>query len=160
VEKGQHCCPLNETLLWRKRVTGLNQAATKELSRLLDYPFYLPEMQLRAGLKYPSSSKRLRKFVSELMKGTRPLKVGVVGGRFVASGRRPCKRRSAVHANSFNCPSVVHPGTLTRAARRIRLAFFQTDPLPKRSPQHQLGPGHHRSRGTGLVQRVHALDGE
>ncbi|GIL69214.1 hypothetical protein Vretifemale_172 [Volvox reticuliferus] len=77
---GQHCCPVNESLFWKKKVHGLNSAASKQLEPFLSYEFLLPQLQLMAGLKYPSSAKRLRKFVSNLMTGDRPLKVGIVGG--------------------------------------------------------------------------------
>ncbi|GIL60967.1 hypothetical protein Vafri_15762 [Volvox africanus] len=77
---GQHCCPVNKSLLWKKEVLGLNSASSKQLEPFLSYEFLLPQLQLMAGHKYQSSAKRLRKFVSYMMTGDRPLKVGVVGG--------------------------------------------------------------------------------
>ncbi|GIL89358.1 hypothetical protein Vretifemale_17181 [Volvox reticuliferus] len=75
-----HCCPVARDLLWSKIVLGLDSSASSLVAPLFDYRFLLPELQLRDGLGHLGTGVRLRSFVSDLIKGSRPLKVGVVGG--------------------------------------------------------------------------------
>ncbi|GIL51802.1 hypothetical protein Vafri_7716 [Volvox africanus] len=76
----QHCCPIARNLLWSKTVQGLDSSASRLIARLLRYRFLLPELQLRDGLEHLGTGIRLRSFVSDLVKASRPLKIGVVGG--------------------------------------------------------------------------------
>ena len=50
----------------------------------MKYEFYLPNVQLKDGLSHYGSAVRLRNFVSDLTAGTRPLKVGVIGGMYIS----------------------------------------------------------------------------
>ena len=89
-------CSINTNLLWSKDVLGLAPEAYAKLQPLLNYKFYLPDVELRAGLAYYGSARRLRNFVSELLAGNRPLKVGVVGGRSVEHPLAACRMLRAL----------------------------------------------------------------
>ncbi|EFJ41077.1 hypothetical protein VOLCADRAFT_107840 [Volvox carteri f. nagariensis] len=78
--RGQHCCPVERGILWKKDIRGLDSSASSMLAPLLNYRFLLPELQLRDAVGHHGNALRLRKFVSELISGIRPLRVGVLGG--------------------------------------------------------------------------------
>ncbi|GIL58946.1 hypothetical protein Vafri_13943 [Volvox africanus] len=77
---------VNEAKLWQRNT---HQMASVEINKatiggvlapLLSYKFLLPMPQLRAGLAYAGSRGRLRRFVRDLIHGTKPLKIGALGG--------------------------------------------------------------------------------
>ncbi|GIL85111.1 hypothetical protein Vretimale_9973 [Volvox reticuliferus] len=71
---------VNTSMLWSKSLSGLNDEATAQLKPFFNYKFLLPEQSVRAGLDYSGAARRLRKFVQDLLRGDRSLKIGVVGG--------------------------------------------------------------------------------
>ncbi|GFR51942.1 hypothetical protein Agub_g14463 [Astrephomene gubernaculifera] len=75
-----NCCSVNESRLWSRNVQGLLPSAAEWLKPVLGYKFYLPEINLKGSMGYLGSSIRLRQFTSDLLSGSRPLRVGVVGG--------------------------------------------------------------------------------
>ena len=77
-------CSANTQLLWSKSVQGLAPDAYAKLEPLLNYRFYIPELHLKDGLAHYGSSVRLRAFVSDLLAGSRPMKVAVIGGRYAS----------------------------------------------------------------------------
>lgn len=79
--------PVKTSLLWQKKISGLDVAATAALKPFFDYPFILPEQSLRAGLGYVGATRRLRTFVQDLIFGERHLKIGILGGRCVINNR-------------------------------------------------------------------------
>ncbi|GIL89726.1 hypothetical protein Vretimale_16617 [Volvox reticuliferus] len=84
--KGQHCCPIDNSKLWRKTIRGIKEDSSAVIERFFNYEFYLPKAQLKAGLEYYGAARRLRKFVRTLLLGDNmPLKIGVIGGS-ISSG--------------------------------------------------------------------------
>ncbi|GFR50050.1 hypothetical protein Agub_g12101 [Astrephomene gubernaculifera] len=72
--------PIRDNLLWSRSIHSLEPSAKDVLKPFFNYKFYLPEEQLRAAMGHVGSSIRLRKFAMDLIQGSRPLKIGAVGG--------------------------------------------------------------------------------
>ncbi|KAG2485763.1 hypothetical protein HYH03_015477 [Edaphochlamys debaryana] len=83
VDKPFERTAVRQELLWQRpphRLAAIDASLGLALAPLMSYSFLLPMTQLRAGRSYAGPRARLRRFVRALLSGSRPLKVGAVGG--------------------------------------------------------------------------------
>lgn len=98
-------------------VSVSNQRLVHLLGPLLQYDYTLPKSQVRRGLTYFGSGHRLRRAVRKLLTGTKPMKIGLLGGS-ISWGQGASKRgvtdwfsvfsRWAVSAALWRCACGCH----------------------------------------------------
>ncbi len=75
----------------------------ESLARLLSYDFALPESALRRGLVYTGTATRLRRAVTDMLLGKRPVKIGIIGAPFLHPTHAWSNLIQRTHAMSPSC---------------------------------------------------------